>query len=59
MSDHDEAERARISREARDAVAGRRPRTSALGALQRYLAAERYREKKPSRGQGKDRPGPK
>lgn len=51
MTDKDEAERARIGQEARDAVAGRRPRDGVLAALQRYLTVEQLREKKPpSRG---------
>ncbi len=51
MTGKDEAERAKIGQEARDAVAGRRPRDGVLAALQKYLAAEQFRKRKPpSRG---------
>ena len=52
MTDKDEAERARIGQEARDAVAGRRPRDGVLSALQKYLAAEQFRKKKKPPGRG-------
>ena len=53
MTGKDEAEQAKIAQEARDAVARRRPRDGVMAALQKYLAAEQFREKKPSSRDGK------